>query len=191
MRKHHSIAALLVTAVLTASPALADDKDKLQGEVQEAIQTFQTRDSTMKPFFNDAVGYAVFPNVAKGGLIVGGAHGDGLVYQKGATIGKASVSQASVGAQIGGQAFAEVIFFETQAALDDFKAGKFEMSAEVSAVAAAEGAAKAAKYTQGVAIFTLPKKGLMAQASIGGQKFKYTPLEVGKPGDATGTEKSK
>jgi lipid-binding SYLF domain-containing protein len=77
---------------------------------------------------------------------------------------------------VGGQSFAEIICFETQQAVDDFKTGKFEMSAEVSAVAASEGASKAAKYKNGVAVFTLPKKGLMFSASVGGQKFKYEPL---------------
>jgi lipid-binding SYLF domain-containing protein len=87
------------------------------------------------------------------------------------------MTQASVGAQVGGQTFAEIIFFESPAAFEDFKASKFEMSAEASAVAAAEGASTAAKYTGGVAVFTLPKKGLMVQASIGGQKFKFEALK--------------
>src|SRR6185369_8091334 len=94
----------------------------------------------------------------------------------------ASMTQATIGAQIGGETFAEVIFFETPAALNDFKASQFELSAEVSAVAAKEGASKAAHYKNGVAVFTLPKKGLMAQASIGGQKFKFESLEpTGRP----------
>src|SRR5262249_22808729 len=87
--------------------------------------------------------------------------------------GQASMTQASIGAQAGGQSFAQVIFFETAQALADFKEGKFEMSAEVSAVVAAEGASKAAKYKQGVAVFTLPKKVAMVQASVGGQKCNF------------------
>jgi lipid-binding SYLF domain-containing protein len=118
---------------------------------------------------------------------VGGAHGKGLVYEKTTLVGQATLTQASVGAQVGGQTFAELIFFETPAALQDFKAGKFEMSAEVSAVAAAEGASKSADYKKGVAVFTLPKSGLMVSASIGGQKFKYE-AEVPQP---TGREEPK
>ena len=87
------------------------------------------------------------------------------------------MTQATVGAQVGGPTFAEIIFFEPSAPLEDFKSGKFEMSAEASAVAAAEGASAAAKYKGGVAVFTLPKKGLMVQASIGGQRFKFEPLK--------------
>jgi lipid-binding SYLF domain-containing protein len=100
-----------------------------------------------------------------------------MVYSMGKAIGQASMTQASIGAQAGGQTFAEVIFFETPAALEDFKSGKFEISADVSAVVAAEGASKSAKYKNGVMVFVLAKKGLMVQASIGGQKFKFEPTE--------------
>jgi len=99
------------------------------------------------------------------------------VYEKGKLVGRATMTQASIGAQAGGQSFAEIIFFETPAAVSDFKTGKFEMSADVSAVAARQGAAQSAKYKNGVAVFVLPKKGLMVQASIGGQKFKFEPLQ--------------
>ena len=160
-------------AMLSASTALAEED--LQAESKQAVAGFQKADSALQTFFSTASGYAIFPSVGKGGFIVGGAHGKGLVYEKGAAIGQATMTQASIGAQAGGQTFSEVIFFETPAALADFKAGKFEMSAEVSAVVAAEGASKAAKYKQGVAVFTLPKKGAMVQASIGGQKFKFEP----------------
>ena len=85
------------------------------------------------------------------------------------------MTQATVGAQIGGESFSEVIFFETKAALDRFKENRFEMSAGLSAVAAGSGTSKDAKYADGVAVFTQAKKGLMAEASVGGQKFKFTP----------------
>src|ERR1043165_819870 len=163
--------ALLAVLCASAAPA-ADD---LQSESKMAIDAFKHKDSTLDKFFAESAGYAVFPSVGKGGLIVGGAHGKGVVYEKDRVIGRATMSQASIGAQAGGQSFAEVIFFDTPASLNDFKSGKFEMRAEVSAVAAAEGAAKTANYKQGVAVFTLPKKGLMVQASIGRQKFKYQP----------------
>lgn len=163
----------LMAGSLTFALHAADD---VQVESQQAIESFQQTDSSLKQFFDSSAGYVVFPSVAKGGLIVGGAHGKGVVYAKGKAIGQASLTQASFGAQAGGQSFAEVIFFETPAALEDFKSGKFEMSADVSAVAAAEGASKSAKYKNGVMVFALPKKGLMVQASVGGQKFKYEPL---------------
>lgn len=168
-------------AVLSTSVAQAAD-DELPAESKQAVANFQKADSTLQTFFTNAAGYAVFPSVGKGGFIVGAARGKGLVYEKSKVVGKATLTQVSIGAQVGGQDFAEVIFFETPAALKDFKDGKFEMSAEVSAVAAAEGASKTAKYKEGVAVFTLPKKGLMVQASVGGQKFKYEP-ESSEPAD--------
>jgi lipid-binding SYLF domain-containing protein len=169
-----ALAALCTMAALVAFNAPA--AEGLKSESQQTLTNFLRADSTLQKFIDQSAGYAVFPNVSKGGLVVGGARGKGVVYEKNNPIGVATMTQASVGAQAGGQTFAEIICFETPAALKDFKAGKFEMSAEVSAVAAAEGASKAAKYKQGVAVFTLPKKGLMVQASIGGQKFKFESM---------------
>ncbi len=169
-------AALAVLFVMAAIPAQVARAQATKADADEAIANFKAKDPTLQTFFDNSVGYVIFPNVAKGGLIVGGAHGDGLVFENGKVIGRATLSQASIGAQAGGQTYSELIFFETPAALQEFKQSNLEMSAEVSAVAASEGAAKSARYQNGVAVFTLPKKGLMAQASIGGQKFKFEPL---------------
>jgi len=162
-------------AALSGITVQAADAD-LNGQAQQAIASFQATDSSMKSFMENAAGYAVFPDVGKGGFIVGGARGKGLLYEKGAVTGQTTMTQASIGAQAGGQSFAEISFFQTPQAVSDFKTGKFEMSAEVSAVAVKEGASKAAQYKDGVAVFTMPKKGLMVQASVGGQKFKFEPL---------------
>jgi len=171
-----------IAALSVSTQAAESETENLRNETQQAVASFKKADSTLIQFFDDSAGYAVFPNVGKGGLVVGGAHGKGLVYEKTNLIGQATMTQASIGAQAGGQTFAEVIFFETPAALEDFKAGKFEMSADVSAVAAKEGASKSAPYKNGVAVFALPKKGLMAQASVGGQKFKFESLQpTGRP----------
>ena len=172
-RKMHYVASILTVAAFVA--AAADDSEKLKTEATQTIAAFKNADSGLASFFDASAGCAVFPNIGKGGLIVGGAHGKGVVYEKDNVIGQASLSQASIGAQAGGQSFAEVIFFENPQALEDFKEGKFEMSADLSAIIAGEGASKSAKYKHGVAVFTLAKKGLMVQASIGGQKFKFRP----------------
>jgi lipid-binding SYLF domain-containing protein len=170
---------MLLAAFLAAGPTAMNAKaeDDLQGESKEAVANFLKTDPSLQKFVDGSSGYAIFPSVGKGGLVVGGARGKGLLYEKGAITGQTTMTQASFGAQAGGQSFAEIIFFQTPAALGDFKTGKFEMSADVSAVAAAQGAAKSADYKNGVAVFTLPKKGLMVQASIGGQKFKFEPLQ--------------
>ena len=161
-----------VTSALTASGA----DDELAAEAQKAIKTLQGADSALINLFTNAAGFAVFPSVGKGGLIFGGEHGKGIVYEKGKPIGEATLTEINVGLQVGGQSFYEVIFFETTEALADFKQSNFEMSAKVSAVAASEGASLNAKYRNGVAVFTLARTGLMVQAAIGGQKFKYKPL---------------
>jgi lipid-binding SYLF domain-containing protein len=170
-----ALIALSLATGLTATTVKAEDD--LQSESKDAVANFLKTDPSLQKLIDESSGYAIFPSVGKGGFVVGGAHGKGLLYEKGAVTGQTSMSQASIGAQVGGQSFAEIIFFETPAAINDFKTGKFEMSADVSAVAAAQGAAQSAKYKSGVAVFTLPKKGLMVQASIGGQKFKFEPLQ--------------
>ena len=149
-------------------------------------------------FFASAYGYAVFPTIGKGGLIVGGAHGSGHVYEKGKYIGDTSVTQLSVGFQAGGQAYSEIIFFEDKRALDEFTKGNFEFEAGVSAVAitaaaggtagtqgASAGASGGKKdattvgsaYYKGMAVFTIVKGGAMYQATVAGQKFKYEPKD--------------
>jgi len=165
--------------LLTSSASRADEKkdmEKLKQQVPEAITLFKGKDSTLTNFFEKSQGYVVFPRVAKGGFIFGGAGGSGLVYEKGKLIGSATLSQGTVGAQIGGQVFSEVVFFETAEALSAFKRSEVTMSAQFGAVAAAEGVGQTAKYQNGVAIFTMVKTGLMAEASVGGQKLSYKPL---------------
>lgn len=167
--------AVLAAIVLVSGSPLSALADDLRVEAKKAINVLQSADSGLTNCFSGAAGFAVFPSVGKGGLIFGGEHGNGVVFEKGKPIGEATLTEINVGPQVGGQSFYEVIFFETGEALANFENGNFEMSAEVSAVAAAEGASLTAKYRDGVMVFTLPRNGLMVQASIGGQKFKYKP----------------
>jgi len=170
------ITLILILIVSSASSAWEPDpKDKMELKVQAAILDILAKDPGMQDWFNSAAGYAVFPNVGKGGVGIGGAHGKGLVIAGDQVIGKTSLSQVTVGLQLGGQAYAEFIFFKDQTALDDFKRGNYEMGAQASAVAATAGAAADANYNSGVAVFTNTTGGLMFEASIGGQKFKFKP----------------
>jgi lipid-binding SYLF domain-containing protein len=168
---------LLVFGLLNR--AVAEDTIDVTKDVKEARETialFKKTDPGLSRFVDHAVGYAVFPTVTKGAVGVGGASGSGIVFEKGKAVGKAHVTQGTVGAQIGGQTYSEVIFFETVPALTDFKNGALALAAQVSAVAASAGAAKDAKYQDGVAVFTHRKGGLMAEASVGGQKFRFEPF---------------
>ncbi|TNF99308.1 MAG: hypothetical protein EP297_05920 [Gammaproteobacteria bacterium] len=155
-----------------------DEQAKDQGvgddDVAQTIATFKSKDPGIKKFFDQAHGYAVFPTVGKGGIGIGGAYGKGKVYEKGKYIGDTSLSQVTIGFQLGGQAYSEVIFFGTKHALDDFTGGNFEFGAQVSAVAVTAGASADADYSGGVAVFTMAKGGLMYEASVGGQKFSFT-----------------
>lgn len=161
---------------LLAIVGFAQDAKKDRRIVEDAIDAkaaFLEDDPEMESFFSSSYGYIILPNVGKGGLGIGGAAGNGVAYQGGNNIGFAKMTQITIGFQAGGQVYSEVVFFEDQEAFERFKNSKVEMSAQVSAVAAAEGASLNAKYVEGVAVFTLAKGGLMYEASVGGQQFKF------------------
>ena len=146
-------------------------------EVQEVIRQFEKGDPGMQAWFREAYGYAVFPSVGKGAVGVGGAYGKGLVYERGTLIGKTSLTAVTIGFQLGGQAFREVIFFKDKTALDDFTRGNFEFGAGVSAVALKAGASADLGYNKGVAVMTATKGGLMYEAAVGGQKFTFEKIK--------------
>lgn len=170
--KKLSLILLLLLAIGHAGAQSKKDKEIIK-DSNDAKDAFIKQDPQMASFFNKAYGYVIFPNVGKGGLGIGGAAGNGAVYQGGKLIGMAKMSQVTIGFQAGGQAYREVIFFETATTLQRFKENKVEFSAQVSAVAASAGASANAKYKEGVLVFTMQKGGLMYEASLGGQKFKF------------------
>ena len=148
--------------------------------VEKAEQTkkdFLDKDSSMKAFFGEAYGFVIFPSIGKGAIGVGGAHGKGIMFKNDIPHGEAKMTQVTIGFQWGGQAYSEVIFFEDKESFDRFTKSKFEFAAQVSAVAATAGASADVAYEDGVAVFTMVKGGLMYEASVGGQKFKYKPFE--------------
>jgi len=183
-----SIRSVLALVVLLAVSGVAS-----ANKYVDTIALFKNAGESAN-FFNSAYGYAVFPTIGKGGLIVGGAHGSGHVYEKGKYIGNTSMTQLSVGFQAGGQAYSQIIFFEDKRALDEFTNGNFEFEAGVSAVAitaaaggtagtsgASAGASGGKKdattvgssYYKGMAVFTIVKGGAMYQATVAGQKFTF------------------
>jgi len=175
------LSTLVSGLVLLAAPvALAGDDNALVADARATVQTFKKKDANIEKFFGSAVGYVVFPTIAKGAFVVGGAGGDGILFVGGHPVGKSSMGQASVGFQLGGQTYSEIIFFENAATLNEFKNGNFALAAQASAVALSAGAAAAANYENGVAIFTATKTGLMYEASVGGQKFGFKPFGAKK-----------
>lgn len=150
----------------------AEDREIIS-DAEQAKEAFIAEDPAIENMFNEAEAYAIFPNVGKGAYIVGGASGNGAVYQQGELIGMTSLKQLDVGLQLGGQAFSQVIFFQNASVLNNFKEGNYELSGNASAVALDKGAAESLDFRDGVAIATLPKAGAMIEISVGGQKFEY------------------
>lgn len=161
-------AMMLIGTVLAAPQAPSAD-------VTEALEQFNKADPSLAKDLKAAAGYAVYPSVKKAGLGVGGARGTGQVIQNGKAVGKTGLSQVSIGFQAGGQAYAELLIFETPKAVENFQSGKFAFGAQVSAVAVKSGASANAKFADGIKVLTLAKGGLMYEASVGGQKFSYDP----------------
>jgi lipid-binding SYLF domain-containing protein len=170
------IVPVLLLGVSTASARKNKDKGEIAELVQQVKKDWQAKDNTFNKTLKKAYAYAIFPEVGKGGFIVGASHGAGEVYKKKKLIGHAKMTQTTVGAQVGGQTYAEVILFKDKKALDRFKANRFEGTAAATAIGGKKGAAAASKYKDGVAIMVLPKKGAMAEAAGGGQKFHFEPV---------------
>ena len=181
------ISVLLLMLVFPAANVWAD-------KYQDTIEVFRKAGESGS-YFNNSYGYAVFPTIGKGGIGIGGSYGEGRVYEQGNYVGDTDMAQVTIGFQLGGQAFSQIIFFQDQRAFQEFTSGNFEFGAQATAVAITAGASAAAtttgsstglsggqndakttgKYHKGMATFTVAKGGLMYEASIGGQKFTYTP----------------
>lgn len=184
----------LTKILLLATAMLLPIGVSMAGSYSDTVELFKNAGQSAS-YFNDSYGYAVFPTIGKGGLVVGAAHGTGRVYEQGKYIGNASMTQVSVGAQAGGQAYSQIVFFQDKRALDEFIDGQFEFDAGVGAVAitAAAGgsvgtdgatgnasggkkdALTAGQYYKGMAVFTIVKGGAMYNATVAGQKFSFKP----------------
>jgi lipid-binding SYLF domain-containing protein len=152
-----------------------EEGDALMKSAQASRQEWNKIDPQFEAFAKKGYGYAFFPEITKGGLLVGGAHGRGVVYEKGQHIGYADLTQVSAGFQAGLQDYSQLIVFENQAAIDKFKRNEIDFSANASAVLADTGAAANAQFIDAVAVFVRPIRGAMAEASIGGQQIRYLP----------------
>lgn len=178
MRKLTTVIALLTTLLFTHATLAfePDTSNTLHLDVAKAIIDIKKKDPSIEEFFKNSAGYAVFPKVGKGGMGLGGAYGKGLVIVGEKAVGNTSLSQVTIGFQLGGQVYAEFVFFKDETALGHFQRGNFEMGAQASAVAVTAGASADADYDGGVAVFTNVGGGLMYEATISGQKFKYEAL---------------
>jgi hypothetical protein len=151
--------------------------EELRLEAERAINNLKSSDSAFTNFFENSAGYAVFPSVRRSGLNLPAEPVRGMVYEKGEPVGEAVLAEVNAGQQSSAKPFHEAIFFETAEALANFKQGRLVISADISVVAAAEGAALTAKYRKGVVVFIIPENGLMETITIGDQKLSYMPLD--------------
>ncbi len=175
--KHSLPVALLLGLAACSATAPDPGSSEVKEQVAATKELFVQKAPHLREMFEQSYGYAIFPKVGKGGLIVGGGGGKGYVYEQGALVGGVTMSMVSLGAQVGGESFAEVIFFENEPVLREFKSGNFEFGATVNAVAAEASSSRHAKFDEGVAVFTVTRGGLMAEASVAGQKFTYAPVQ--------------
>ncbi len=159
----------------STAPKTTEARSELDTDVAAAMDRFRKGDAGMDGFLSKARGYAIFPTVGKGAIGIGGAYGKGELFEMGKKVGYCDLTQASIGLALGGQAYSELIVFESEHAINRFKGENFSFAAQASAVALKSGATGNAKYADGVAVFSAGEAGLMYEASIGGQKFSYRP----------------
>lgn len=171
-----TMASLALLAGCSPQPKKPESKTVLQAEVQEAIAYFKAADPGIQRFFDQSAGWAVIPKVFKGAFVVGGAYGNGILYEGGKPTHYVALSQATLGFSFGGQFFREIIFFRDKSDLERFRSGEFTFSAQATAIAVKAGAAAKADYRDGMAVFIMSDAGLMVDASIGGQKFTIEPF---------------
>lgn len=170
-----SLSTCLGLSACNTAPRTEEAKEDIRVDADNALIKAMRNDPTLTPHIRSAKGHAVFPSVGKGGVGIGGAYGKGVLYENSLFSGYCDVVQATIGFQLGGQVYTEIIVFQTQEALNRFKTGNFAFDAQATAVALKSGAGANASYTNGVAVFTMDEAGLMYEASIGGQKFTYQP----------------
>ena len=175
-KKYSLLTALLIAGIVAGCSTTGEKQNELSSDVVTAKAEFLKSDQNLQTILDGASGYVIFPSVAKGALGVGAATGTGQLFDTGKAqpVGEASMTQVTIGFQAGGQAYSELLVFQDQTTLDNFKKGNFEFSAQATAVAVTAGASANAKYEKGVMVFTIAKGGLMYEASVGGQKFSYT-----------------
>ena len=164
--------------VPTTQEGMAEKRAEVVPVAQQTLKTMMGKDPSIEDAMNDAYGYAVFPTVASGALIIGGEGGDGVVFEGDSPWGLAKLAKGSIGAQIGGEAYSELVILTSEEAFKNFVAGDFQFSAGLTATAIKAGAATAAPAANGMKVLVMTKGGLMASAAVGGQDFTCYPFDT-------------
>lgn len=170
------VAALAVSMVAgcASAPETRPEQRGLEARADATVEQFVARDPSLGDVLARAAGYAVFPEVTEGGFIVGGSQGVGVVYSRFTPIGYSELRAGSVGLQAGGQAYAQIVIFDTEEALNRLMAGNFDMSAGVTATALASGVGASLEFEGGTAVLVDDETGLMAGAAVEGQNLNFT-----------------
>jgi lipid-binding SYLF domain-containing protein len=181
----------LLSAVLIAGIVSTAHAQRVR-DVTETVALFRDIPQ-VAPYFESSYAYAVWPRIGRGGLGIGASRGRGQVYVDGQLTGFSTLTEVSVGFQAGGQAYRQIIFFENRAVYERFTQSTFEFDASASAVAvtasaqagagtagarASAGAgspstAAGGGYVNGMQVFTMAEGGLMYQATIAGQRYRF------------------
>lgn len=170
------LTASMLSAGCATEPTTETGKANLDQSIDRVMAKLNDQDPSLNNFLGKSYAYVIFPTVGSGAVVVGGSYGHGEVVKGGKMIGYADITQITAGAQIGGEAFTEIISFENEAALQRFKDGKLSLETTASAVLLKSGTADAATYKDGFIVFTQPRAGAMAAAAVGGQSFTFQPL---------------
>lgn len=170
------VVSLFALVSCASAPKSGEARDQLMASAEQTLQQMKARDPSLGPLLQQAAGYAVFPSIGKGGAIVGAAYGRGILYQNGKPVGFVELNQGSLGAQLGGQTFSELIVMRNDFDVERLKTGKFSLGANISGVALTAGAAASTRFDRDIAVFVVPRGGLMAELSVGGQQINFQPL---------------
>jgi len=166
---------LIAAVACGGAPRTESERATLEQEAASTLQSMTAKDATLPALLGRSAGYIVFPEIGKGGFIAGAAHGRGVLYENGQPSGYVSISEASIGAQIGAQTFAELIVLRDSYDVQRVKHDKFSLNANASAVALDAGVAGSAQFSEGVAVFVVPRGGVMAELAVGGQRIDFEP----------------
>lgn len=170
------IAGCLGLAGCATAPETPSERRELRVDANQTLDEMKRRDPSLASVLDRSVGYAMFPEIGKGGFLVGGAYGRGIVYEQGTPIGYAELNQAQLGAVLGGESFSELIVFSEQEPLERLKDGKYEVGAGASVTALSEGAAAGTQFRDGVAVMYMTRGGAMIDVSVQGQKLSFQPF---------------
>jgi len=152
----------------------------LHAEVIAALKELQDKHPEVKKVLKEAHGFAVVPSIGRASAVLGGAYGLGEVFEQEKVIGYAAVIELTIGVQVGGVTFHELIVFHDKGSLDRFKTGKYAFAADAGVAIVKAGAQAMKGFGASSSIFLYSEGGMLLDLAIGGQKFIFKPAALGR-----------